>query len=322
MIEENLASMALTEALLHGIDQSRFAVILAADADDQQEFMRLVQPVIRQTADLLLYRYQVRAYFSLGNTTGDQLGICNSYDQARQASDYQSMKEECDILSYCDLPRESVRYYYPMEMEEQLIYLTRVGKKRDVKELLEHIHQENFTHRTLSVDMAQQLLYEIRGTVNKVMDERITEETREEYRGMLKEGDNIEAFFANVGRVLASICGLIADRGKKSDLIAGIVGYVRINHTDVNLCLTAVASQFKLAPTYLSQLFKEETGEYFSDYLERVRLDHACELLAKPGLSVNEIAEQLGYNSDKAFRRAFKRVKGVSPLHFRRTLQP
>lgn len=89
-----------------------------------------------------------------------------------------------------------------------------------------------------------------------------------------------------------------------------------------DLCLSTAAAHFGLSPAYLSQLFKEETGENLSDFIERIRMEHAGRLLANPALFVGDIARQLGYNSDKVFRRAFKRVKGISPTDFRKAMVP
>ena len=54
----------------------------------------------------------------------------------------------------------------------------------------------------------------------------------------------------------------------------------------------------------------------FAEYLEQLRIDQACTLL-KEGVLVSLIAEKTGYNSVQSFRRAFKRVKGVSPSEYR-----
>ena len=64
------------------------------------------------------------------------LNVCHSYDQARQAADYQTIKEDGDVVWYSALPGENVRYYYPMQLEERLIYLakhwTKAGNLHDI----------------------------------------------------------------------------------------------------------------------------------------------------------------------------------------------
>ena len=61
----------------------------------------------------------------------------------------------------------------------------------------------------------------------------------------------------------------------------------------------------------------QEMGTSFHVYLENVRIDAACALLQNQEHTVKRVAEQVGYTSDVSFRRAFKRVLGISPTAFK-----
>ena len=139
---------------------------------------------------------------------------------------------------------------------------------------------------------------------------------------MLSNSEKIDDFFKNMDHILVKLCDTFvqADKRDKKSLVATIANYIKLNYGDANLCLATAATHFKLSPAYLSQLFKDETGENFSEYLEKIRMERASELLADRNLPISEIAQKLGYNSDKVFRRAFKRVKGVSPTAYRGTI--
>lgn len=81
-----------------------------------------------------------------------------------------------------------------------------------------------------------------------------------------------------------------------------------------------MAEQVERPEKYISQLFKEVTGVNFSDHLIKVRMDQAIILLKESGLTVDEIAVRVGYNSSHSFRRAFKRLMGVSPSAYRQSV--
>lgn len=81
-----------------------------------------------------------------------------------------------------------------------------------------------------------------------------------------------------------------------------------------------MAEQVERPEKYISQLFKEVTGVNFSDHLIKVRMDQAIILLKENGLTVDEIAVRVGYNSSHSFRRAFKRLMGVSPSTYRQSV--
>lgn len=133
---------------------------------------------------------------------------------------------------------------------------------------------------------------------------------------------NIYEYYQKLVTNFLTVCQIITERRQatRKDLAKKIMKYIESNYTRVDLCLMSIAEKFKLSTAYISQVFKEETGKNFSDCLEEIRLAHACRLLRTTDLGVAEIAAQSGYGSDKAFRRAFKRVKGMSPTEFRKTL--
>nr|WP_252198399.1 AraC family transcriptional regulator [Clostridium sp. MCC353] len=81
--------------------------------------------------------------------------------------------------------------------------------------------------------------------------------------------------------------------------------------------LAKIGAVFRISEGYLSSVFKEQTGTNFADYLEKIRIDQACELLKNEKMTINEIAQKVGYNSVQSFRRAFKRVKNMSPKEAR-----
>ena len=72
----------------------------------------------------------------------------------------------------------------------------------------------------------------------------------------------------------------------------------------------------------LETIFKKETGEKFSDYLQKVRLDASKELLKSDSeMTLQSIAEQTGFCDAAHLSRVFKDHYGVSPIEFRRTEQ-
>lgn len=70
--------------------------------------------------------------------------------------------------------------------------------------------------------------------------------------------------------------------------------------------------------TYFSTLFKKETGQNFMDYLTELRISKAKELLCGEELSVQDVAEQVGYRDLKYFSRLFKKLTGVSPSDYKK----
>ncbi|MNN46582.1 Bifunctional transcriptional activator/DNA repair enzyme AdaA [compost metagenome] len=88
-------------------------------------------------------------------------------------------------------------------------------------------------------------------------------------------------------------------------------------HFHEPITLREVAERLHLNPSYFSVLFKEQTELTFSEYVSRLRIQRAKEMLLRTDCSVGEIAEQVGYQTDKYFIKVFKSIEGLSPSKYR-----
>lgn len=79
-----------------------------------------------------------------------------------------------------------------------------------------------------------------------------------------------------------------------------------------------LARQFRLSPSYLQRLFKQETGVCLGEWLTEQRLQRAAHLLQHSYLSVKEITHTVGYEHVSSFTRAFERRFRHAPTHYRK----
>ena len=111
---------------------------------------------------------------------------------------------------------------------------------------------------------------------------------------------------------------LLEQREKCPQSVLEARRYIEERYAAPCLSLQGAADRLHLSPQHLSRLFRHETGVTFVDYLSRVRIRRAVELLADGELKMYEIAERVGYSSQHYFSSAFKKVLGVSPMEYRR----
>lgn len=91
-------------------------------------------------------------------------------------------------------------------------------------------------------------------------------------------------------------------------------------HQAEDLSLGQVAKAVNTSTFYFCKIFKKYTGISFTDYLSRVRIEKAKNLLLNPNLRVSEIAYEVGFQSLTHFNRVFKRILGQSPTEYRAQL--
>jgi two-component system response regulator YesN len=95
------------------------------------------------------------------------------------------------------------------------------------------------------------------------------------------------------------------------------VDYIE-RHYSEPLRLETVARIAGITPVYFSKLFKEREHVTFENYLRRLRIERAKQLLVNTGIGVSRVAEQSGFQSPQYFCRVFRSVTGQTPLAFRR----
>lgn len=102
----------------------------------------------------------------------------------------------------------------------------------------------------------------------------------------------------------------------KTNIIGRAKEYID-SHYYENITQTQVADNIGITPGYLSTLFTKSMGLRFADYLNRVRIDHACAYLRQNYLKTYEIAFKVGFRDEKYFSKVFKKLTGVSPKEYR-----
>ena len=105
------------------------------------------------------------------------------------------------------------------------------------------------------------------------------------------------------------------------DRIKAILDYTN-EHYDEQIALTALCGNFHCSISNISILFKSQLGMTFTEYLRKLRLNASCHLLTGTNKSIWEVANNVGYNDVRTFRKHFKEQFGMTPLQFRKTSLP
>lgn len=127
--------------------------------------------------------------------------------------------------------------------------------------------------------------------------------------------DEFETVFLEVESMLCEQQRQPEERNDRR--IANILAYLSEHyHEDLNLM--ELSRQFGFNYYYLSAYFSQHMSESFSDYLNRIRIRRACELLRDKNISVSEISGMVGYSDHSYFCRVFKKIVGETPTSYRR----
>ncbi|MDY3988417.1 MAG: helix-turn-helix domain-containing protein [Massilioclostridium sp.] len=106
-------------------------------------------------------------------------------------------------------------------------------------------------------------------------------------------------------------------RGKQ-EVEAKIIEYLNEHYSDPNLSLTLLSNIFGYSPKYLGRIFKNYTNLFFTQYLTKLRMDKARDLVLNTEMPIAEIFESVGITTLQHFYRLFKKEFGYSPAAMRK----
>ncbi len=119
-------------------------------------------------------------------------------------------------------------------------------------------------------------------------------------------------------QIVEEYCNLVNQYSMKkhSNLIHSVITRINLDIAS-DLTLNAQAKLLNINPSYLSSLFKKETGQTLTTYVNQKRIEHACGLLRNTSLQVQTIAQQCGIFDVNYFTKMFKRYTGMTPKEYR-----
>lgn len=136
-----------------------------------------------------------------------------------------------------------------------------------------------------------------------------------------KQHDSVVKLLAIFAQHLSMVCNQVVVQQENAEppVIARAKHFIQ-EHQSEDLSLGQVARAVNTSTFYFCKIFKKVTGINFTDYLSRVRIEKAKNLLLNPNLRISEIAYEVGFQSLTHFNRVFKKIIGQSPTQYRSQL--
>ena len=308
LMKNHLREICGNNVWFHKKNYNSEIAIFAIDNMEEDVF-----DIIKQTKEWVMEECHIEITSGIGRTCNNLLLIWRSMEEARIA--LENCTRENPVVSYKAELVKSNEYYFPSIAEEKLEQSIRAGQWQETKDILALLETENCVNRKLSrtqfIKLNQKFM-EIWGSWNK---EELQEKAFWINEVLLQPEISEQEYFQRLRQLYRRVCNDNVEKKQeqKSRMVEEIKEYIRAHYCESDMGLARVGSEFRVSESYLSTLFKEQSGGNFGDFVETLRIEKACELLQDKTITVNEVAEEVGYNSVQSFRRAFKRVKGVSP---------
>ena len=216
--------------------------------------------------------------------------------------------------------------------EPDLAFIQDILEKADNADQLSVLHKTyaSFTHYRL-----EQSFFKAMQSFTQVLSSGSSYQAKEQlttYLSSLNE-EQLKAFAdylyenyqllpanADISSILDCIATLtirILNANSGNYLVSSTKKYIKEHYNEPNLSLESVADALSVSSVYLSRIFKNQTAQNFSEYLQDIRIEHAKLLLKSTSQSTDQIASAVGYNSTTYFRHCFKASCGMTPKQYR-----
>ena len=243
-------------------------------------------------------------------------GIHESYIQAQGMKEYVNLLDT-PVLRYDKVKDLRFVYEYPEEMELKIIRAMKAGDEKTAGECMMQVFDRNLSGQ-VKANTYQCLIFDMIGTLLKGAS---TGGYNHAYREIsLLEQISVrtpaeqtrERFLECLDQICVQIRQIRSKASEDHVFSQKVEEYVNANFTDPDLNISIASQHFKMTPSYLSSLYKKQTGKSLLEFINNVRIDFA-EGLLKEGASVSDAAERSGFRDSAGFIRAFKKKKGITP---------
>ena len=257
-------------------------------------------------------------------------GLCSNLTQLQSA--FNIARYTCDQGLYANC-----NHYFSHPLSPPHLTQIKLSQQENPPELtndLKILHTQNIeqwlTQRFTTIKAKKRGIcdiYELCYLISREMEHEVDEWTTLLHNEVLKQfKKQLDLFFCYdelvsyiVKTYMSKLEHIRANRLANSASATLIIKQYIQEHYAEQIELNTLAAIVYLTPTYVSKLFKQETGYTITDYITEVRLQHAKQLLThQPHLKVQEISGQVGYADVAYFHKLFKRTIGITPSQFKK----
>lgn len=295
---------------------------------DHEETIRMAAKTAEKIKNSLHRAIDISISAGLGRIYPSVRDVAASYQEAVKALNYRLVYGNNTVLYIDHVELKDDMLTLPVNDLNELLRRIQdtlwTGKSQEVMLLIRKKIDELVSVRSIPYYYIQQVFCQLLSALLRTLyemnitPEEIYGKPVHLYGEIFKKHtlDEIASWYENL---VERTCKVINEKKalRVGSVINSAVEYIKKN-SNKDLSLSEVAEHVNLNPSYLSRLFKEETGIPFVEYVRNIKVDLAKELLRFSSKKIYEICESLGYQNVQYFSTVFKNVTGITPIEYKK----
>ncbi len=316
---EMIGEVLLNQEVKYAYTQNNNQIILVLNFSDKSMNIK------DATDSLLGYLHtnlHLNACIGAGSSCDSIISVQNSFQEAVKCLKYHYLHPETSFLSFRDISQWELNK--PVSGKQLFEKFCSSLKSQERKSSLENIKalilevRRDFYEYNYAMKLLTKCISYLDDTVTslKVDISDIVERDIHTTFNLTNNINELEKWLVElIERIFAFIDSKRSDRSK--ELIQNAMEYISRNIMSPDISLISVAEVMGITSTYLSHIFKDETGMNFVDYLIDTRLEAAREMLINDNLTIEKISIAVGYSSPQYFIKKFKAKYNMTPKEYR-----
>lgn len=304
------------------MNENEVVIIFNKNAQIRKKYISICEEIMSCVAKLTCVTISI----GVGNYVNTLSQIHTSYKEALEVLKYKFYTRDNSLLCAedFDLGFKDINHSNLYELEKQLIDYMKLGDRESVSETIDEIFQPICINKKLHSSYVQSICIELIFTASRVVYEtnENIEKIVDSHANILNEiyaKENVYQLKDYILTVFLKISDYFANKynQKNTTNIARIKEIVNNRYME-NISISDIAEEVYLSPNYMSLIFKNETRETIVEYITRVRIEAAKDLLKSTNLKMFEVAQMVGYENPQYFSTVFKKYTGIYPMKYRK----
>lgn len=304
------------------LDKNRFLVFVAADkqASGQKSLESALRNSLSNGKEMIHRYFDIELLVGIGTIYSKLLSLADSYSEAIMSLD--RADESNPVCLYSQLSIYPDAKLIDMDsIKERLPQVILCGDRNALDQLFESL-QNSLDSKNLyysqGLDICIEILYILLNILENAEDtlNSFFYENPEGYR-CLYMGSTVSDLGAWLRIIQTSLLEYmtIQNRDSQKALADAVKKYID-HHFKEKITLGTIADTFHLSANYIGTTFKKQLGMHFNDYLARIRIETAKELLQSGRYRIYAVSEMLGFENQYYFSRVFKKITGFNPKDY------
>lgn len=319
---ENVGKSKLSVAVFYIEKMQLVALVGVNDSIKRDKLVKDIDEMKNQLQKTVFRDYAISVV--VGKFYNEPQSCKEAFDEIKMSFEYRAINNKKTLI---DLEKNEYSFdiYMPLDFDEKLSNFILSGNETESMNLIKQIVDINIKNNVSFIKF-EYITNNIFHTMVNILvqlnvNRNVIETVEKEFRHKTKTFTNYDKLYDFYYSLVKLATDKVSDDNQGKLNKDFVLQYIQLHFAE-NLYLDKMAEICNTTPKYFSNFFKKAFGVNFVEYLNKIKIAHAKEMLKSSETPVNEIGEKIGYLNPSTFSSTFKKYCGITPSEYRKKYKP